>query len=199
MFKHDAYPWRGIEFGLELIKEGLIWRVGNGNSINIWRDNWVPRDYNSKISQGETSARIRRVDQLLLQDCNNWNEALVRKISVLEDAEWILNLKLPVRPCDDILGWNYDNFGELLVKSAYILAYNLKNGTRWHAGASSKQDNSRDIWKSSWNVKVPSKVKVFGWRVACDNLATKKNNFRRTLEFDSTCSLCGTEEQPTSM
>ena len=39
VFASDASPsWKGIEFGLELLKEGLIWRVGNGKNIQIQRD-----------------------------------------------------------------------------------------------------------------------------------------------------------------
>jgi hypothetical protein len=38
-------------------------------------------------------------------------------------------------------------------------------------------------------------VKIFGWRVACDNLATMKNKFKRTLAIVSTCTLYGTEEE----
>jgi hypothetical protein len=42
---------------------------------------------------------------------------------------------------------------------------------------------------------IPNKIKTFAWRAACDNLPTKKNKFRRTLETDSTCSICGTAEE----
>jgi hypothetical protein len=34
----------GIEYGLELLKKGAIWRVGSGESIRIWRDQWIPRE-----------------------------------------------------------------------------------------------------------------------------------------------------------
>lgn len=38
-FSGNASPgWRGIEYGLELLKQGIIWRVGNGRTIRIWRD-----------------------------------------------------------------------------------------------------------------------------------------------------------------
>jgi len=36
----DASPsWRGVEHGLALLKQGLIYRVRDGKSICIWRDN----------------------------------------------------------------------------------------------------------------------------------------------------------------
>ena len=34
-----SVTWQGIMHGLELLKNGVIWRVGDGSSINIWRDN----------------------------------------------------------------------------------------------------------------------------------------------------------------
>ena len=36
--------WHAIEYGLELLKKGIIWRVGNGASIRTWQDPWIPRD-----------------------------------------------------------------------------------------------------------------------------------------------------------
>jgi hypothetical protein len=67
VFRQDASPsWHAIEFGLELLKEGLIWSIGDGSKVNIWRDSWIPRYYNLKVSPGKTNARVRKVSQLLL-------------------------------------------------------------------------------------------------------------------------------------
>jgi ribonuclease HI len=46
-----------------------------------------------------------------------------------------------------------------------------------------------------WSAPVPNKVKIFGWRTACDNLATKKNKLKRKLETDGICALCGCEDE----
>jgi hypothetical protein len=35
-----SYTWHSIP---ELIKKGMIWRVGNGRSVHIWNDPWIPR------------------------------------------------------------------------------------------------------------------------------------------------------------
>jgi hypothetical protein len=29
--------------------EGLIWKIGNNNSVNIWGDEWVPLPYMCKV------------------------------------------------------------------------------------------------------------------------------------------------------
>jgi hypothetical protein len=196
VFRQNASPsWHGIEHGLELVKEGLISRIGNRNNVNIWRDNWIPRDYKMKATPGKTKSRIRRVNQLLKPDGKSWNETLVSKVCYLQDADWILNLKLPVTPCDDFVAWHYETSGIFSVKSVYRLAYNLKNNIRWRAGNSENPDNSRRIWEVIWKANVPKKVKIFGWRVACDNLATMKNKYKRTLTIVSTCTLCVTEEE----
>lgn len=38
-FKTDASPtWSGIEYGLDLLEQGIIWGVGDGSKIQIWTD-----------------------------------------------------------------------------------------------------------------------------------------------------------------
>ena len=40
---NSSAVWKGIEHGLEVVKKGILWRVGNGASIITWRDPWIPR------------------------------------------------------------------------------------------------------------------------------------------------------------
>jgi hypothetical protein len=37
-----SYTWRSILFGRELLKEGVRWGIGDGNSTRIESDNWIP-------------------------------------------------------------------------------------------------------------------------------------------------------------
>ena len=37
-----SYTWRSIYNGLEVVKRGTQWRVGNGDRIHIWEDKWLP-------------------------------------------------------------------------------------------------------------------------------------------------------------
>lgn len=98
VFRKEASPvWRGIEHGLQLLKEGIIWRVGDGENIRIWRDNWLPKDYILKPVQGKTKARFTRVAQLTREGSNEWNEELIKRIFHSNDAETILNLNAPTQ------------------------------------------------------------------------------------------------------
>lgn len=192
VFRGDASPaWRGIEHGLELLKEGMIWRIGNGEKVDIWRDNWLPRDLNLRPRRGLSYSRLRKVKQLFLPGTNDWNEDLIRDMFYLEDADIILGINTPSQPQEDFIAWHYDHTGLFSVKSAYRAAYNIKHGTRWRAGCSSREIDNRPIWKNIWTAAVPNKVRIFGWRVARDNLATMINKCRRTLETDGKCKICG--------
>jgi hypothetical protein len=122
VFRQDASPsWRGIEHGLELIKEGIIWRIGNGEKTNIWRDNWIPRSYNMRPTAGKTNSRIRKVSQLLLPGTNLWNEDLVKEVFYAQDASWILNLRLPNQTIHDFLAWHYERTGINLL-TTFVMA-----------------------------------------------------------------------------
>jgi hypothetical protein len=35
-----SYPWRSIIHGVALVKEGYIWRIGNGETVKIWDDHF---------------------------------------------------------------------------------------------------------------------------------------------------------------
>lgn len=40
-----GYSWREIWEARWVLKRGLRWRVGNGESIRVWDDAWVPSSH----------------------------------------------------------------------------------------------------------------------------------------------------------
>jgi hypothetical protein len=40
--RKSSFAWRSIQNSCELVREGMIWRVGNGSSVRIWKDKWLP-------------------------------------------------------------------------------------------------------------------------------------------------------------
>lgn len=79
VFASDASPvWKG-KFGLELLKKGIIWRVGNGESIQIQRDQWIPRRDGLKATSFVCRSRLRWVNQLINPDTNEWKLDLINR------------------------------------------------------------------------------------------------------------------------
>ena len=37
-----SYAWKSILIGREVIQKGTKWRVGNGESIKLWGNKWLP-------------------------------------------------------------------------------------------------------------------------------------------------------------
>ena len=46
--------WQAPSYRLDLLKKGLLWRVGNGQSIRVWRYNWTPGPFltNQYLNKG---------------------------------------------------------------------------------------------------------------------------------------------------
>ncbi|KAK1616516.1 hypothetical protein QYE76_022033 [Lolium multiflorum] len=191
VFASDASPaWKGVEFGLQLLKEGTIKRIGNGRDTQFARDNWLPRDSGLKLAGLKKNSRRRWVNQLFLQDSNSWNANLLRELFHDFDVQTILKIRLPEHEVKDCVAWHYEPNGIFSVKSAYKLAINLKHKGTGVESSSNQNNGERKIWDTIWKTNVPPKVKVFGWRVATNSLATWDNKYRRTLETNNTCPIC---------
>jgi hypothetical protein len=68
-----SYTWRSIIHGMDLFKEGMIWRVGDGTNIDIWRSNWIPQDGLKRPLGHMPGMEVVRVQELLLPDGRGWD------------------------------------------------------------------------------------------------------------------------------
>ncbi|XP_073057409.1 uncharacterized protein [Primulina eburnea] len=91
---NPSYIWRSILWSLDLIRNGLIWRVGNGHQINAFSDCWIPR---------------------------NWMEDDVRALFPSFEAEYILDITLRRQDVKDSRYWKWGSNGHYSVKSGYLL------------------------------------------------------------------------------
>jgi hypothetical protein len=73
-----SYAWRSIWNSKTLIKKGLIWRVGDGRSIQVWHDPWLPVPSTFKIkTRVNTLPRDAYVSDLIDRETGWWNIPLV--------------------------------------------------------------------------------------------------------------------------
>lgn len=196
VFSSDASPvWRGIEQGLELLKKGLIWRVGNGKSIQIQHDQWIPRENGLKTANFIRRTRLRWVNQLIDQKSREWDKELIGNIFYPFDAEEIYKIRIPSTEIEDCIAWHYERNGNFTVRSAYNLAASLNRNTQGGASSSASCAEDRSIWDVIWKMNIPERIKNFGWRIETNTLATKRNKCRRTIVHDSVCEICGNGEE----
>jgi hypothetical protein len=192
VFTSDPSPvWKGVEFGLQLLKEGIINQIGNGKKTQILRDQWIPRDSGLGITTLKKNSRRRWVNQLIDSGTRSWNEHLIRELFQEHDVQAILSIKLPQQDLEDRVAWHYERNGVFTVRSAYRLAFRLKHQGRDSVSSSSNPNGERSLWNLIWRADVPPKVRVFGWRLATDTLPTRNNKFKRTLEPHDICTICG--------
>ena len=91
-----SYTWRSILHGLDLLRDGIIWRIGGGNSINIWSDPWLPRWSTRKLITPKGHSLLTKVSDLIDPVSGTWDEQLVIDTFWLENAQIIL--VIPTNP-----------------------------------------------------------------------------------------------------
>ncbi|RCV21980.1 hypothetical protein SETIT_4G183000v2 [Setaria italica] len=112
-------------YGLERLKKGIIQRIGNGRSIQIWPDNWIPREVSLKVVTKCTRPRIRWVSNLFENEHRDWYRSL-RSIFLPVDGDAILKIRITSNETSDQIAWHFEKLGLFLVRSAYKLALRLQ-------------------------------------------------------------------------
>ena len=44
-----SYAWKSNLKGWQVIRQGAKWRVGNGEDVKIWGDNWLPSVTSTRV------------------------------------------------------------------------------------------------------------------------------------------------------
>jgi hypothetical protein len=178
---------------LEAIKEGIIWRVGNGDDINMWVDPWIPRGTTRRPITPRRNTILTRVSELIDPQTGNWDGELVRDIFWEDDVQHIL--AIPIKHGrEDTIAWHYDPRGMFSVKFAYHVLEDKReqNQHRQTGSSSSSPDHQTDFdWLHLWRIPYAPKVKQFLWRLAHNSLPLRLNIDHRGVEdVDTRCPVC---------
>lgn len=76
--KGASFTWQSIMSGLKTFKRGSIWRPGNGESINIWSDQWIPSSHDRKIMTPRGQCLLTLVKEIINPVTGDWDEELLR-------------------------------------------------------------------------------------------------------------------------
>ena len=194
MGRKPSFAWRSIMAAQDIVRRGLRWQVGNGKSIHIWQDRWLPTPSQYKvISPPSLLHPAARVEELIDPVSREWKMELIHRIFLPHEADTIGGIVLSSNLPMDLQIWAATTNGRFNVKSAYWLAMEPTPGN----GASSTSDNRnmRKFWKYLWSINIPHKVKHFAWRACKEILPTKENLKRRKVIENSDCDCCLSQEE----
>lgn len=171
-----SFVWRSIWETQPIIYKGVRWRVGNGKSINIWTQPWVPNTADGKL-QTEIIPQLEdtTVASLLKVDDMKWEEEILYDLFEQGDVERILNIPLSNRDTPDYLYWGWDEKGDYSVRSCY----------RAQQAAHIQTEEAK--WTSMWKLKILPKVKNMLWRACTDCLPTAEALWKKFVPCRLEC------------
>ena len=102
-----SFAWRSIFSSCDLLKAGLIWRVGNGTQIRIWKDKWIPRGRLIYMIQSPPTVLHPEatVSTLIDEDTRWWDSPLLDNIFSKEEVQLIHSLPISGHNREDRLIW----------------------------------------------------------------------------------------------
>lgn len=108
------------------------------------------------------------VSELMLHSIGDWNRELVHNVFIPFDAKAILSIPVCTRQVENFWAWGHNPKGIFSVRSAYQMLLTRKiRREAWldGSGGSSNTKNEQRSWCQLWKIPVPSKIKVFLWRL----------------------------------
>ena len=186
-----SYTWRSIFKGVHLLKEGIIWRIDNGESVRIWEDPWLPKELTRKPATPKGTNLLIKVSELINPVTGVWDEQLIRETFWPEDANEILRIPI-AENLEDWPAWCFDAKGLFSVKSAYKVVVARRDIVAcWDASTSGAVRDGSDFERHRiWKLNVPNKVKMFMWHFAHNSLPVRRNLARRGVVIDMRCPIC---------
>uniref|UniRef100_A0A803P384 Uncharacterized protein n=1 Tax=Cannabis sativa TaxID=3483 RepID=A0A803P384_CANSA len=118
---NPSYVWRSILEAQKLVANGVRWNVGNGNSISVLGEAWLPDETNPRIMSNNPSLMNAKVTNLMKQGRLEWDEENLNDLFEPRDRALILQITLDPSITRDCLVWSRELSGVYTVKSAYRL------------------------------------------------------------------------------
>ncbi|KAK5839304.1 hypothetical protein PVK06_008080 [Gossypium arboreum] len=185
---YPSFTWRSIYGARELMAEGLVWRVGSGDRINIWNDPWLPGKESNRISVQKILPNWSTVNQLIKSETNTWDKELIHNLVDEAITKRILSIPIFGANVENMLVWKYEGLGEYTMKSGYqALSTELLQINTY---TSSNCVDYRGFYKSLWSLNILGKIKIHIWRLINGLLPHFCNLARRSLSTDVVCPLC---------
>lgn len=188
MGTRPSFAWRSMH-GRELLKQGLCRRIGNGDTSNVWAENWIvdtiPRP---PMYKEDSEVQLALKVSELINVTGRWNREMLFETFAAEDAERIMQIK-PMLNEPDSYQWGFTKTGTYTTRSGYQFSESLVDTQQGQGNA--LPPIGKKFWRSIWKIKAPPKLKHFLLRVLSGVLAVKDRLRSWGIFLDTTCQTCG--------
>ena len=150
--QEDSNVWKSIMKCKELIRQGMIWIVGDGKMISYWFDNWFENKCLSDLLNLDPD-EIINPDMKVCEFIQNqqWNVSkLDQYISRGDIIQKIIGVPLPITAISDSYCWGLSASGKFTAKSAIWLAHDH-----------SVMEDPNGCFRWIWKIDTMPKIKVF--------------------------------------
>ena len=152
-----SYAWKSILKGRDVLLSGARWRIGNGVTVSIWKDAWLPSLEHPKIQSPAVDLFSKAlVNSLFSPSHNTWNMDLLHQFFSNREFELIKKIPLGQGLSEEKLIWPHVSSSVHTVKSRYNF---LSKHKASESQTSSNPSQYQEVWKHVWSCKVPNKVK----------------------------------------
>ncbi|XP_035545068.1 uncharacterized protein LOC118348173 [Juglans regia] len=192
--RNPSFTWRGIWEARKWLEAGCRWRIGNGRTVHIWQDQWIP-GHISLVAEGVRGCEGLNpplVDSLFVDNVRMWDIQKLRSLFNPSLVSDILKIPLCSDNVEDRRVWAHERNGEFSVRSCYRF---ISSQAGPQIAESSNMQAQQKFWKHLWKMKVPNKLKIFAWHACKDSLPTAVNLVKRKVIPNATCRMCLSEEE----
>ena len=93
--KKPLYTWRSLMEGINVLDRGLHWSIGNGQSVRIWGDRWLPTQNSFKVTNPRPQVfEGNTVDSLLDREGGGWDKNLMCSVFLPYEVDTILSIPI---------------------------------------------------------------------------------------------------------
>jgi hypothetical protein len=193
--RQPSYAWQSIHQAIDIIKKGSCWKIGNGQHIKIWEENWLPTQNGFKIFTPQNSNNpISKVSDIIaFQPSKNWNSEIIDQVFLPFERDQIHQIPLIKEQDEDQLMWPYTKEGSYTVKSGYHIIKTWQD----NANSAPTSTNTLDtkFWKTLWSLSTIPRHKVLFWRIIQQAIPVKTALNKRSIQGQVICPRCFQKEE----
>ncbi|XP_060959373.1 uncharacterized protein LOC133030597 [Cannabis sativa] len=177
---NPSFIWRSIYEAKDLVVSGVRKAIGDGTTVNIIQDPWLPEANNPFVISDHPALEGQMVHSLLSVGHRSWDLDVIQDLFGERDRQLILSIQLSERVERDSWYWRLENSGLYTIKSAYNFLQN----------SAAVDMFVQQGYKQLWKIDIPPKVQHFLWRAASGCLPTRVQLNTRHVNVDNMCPFC---------